>query len=179
MQTTALLQEQLEQVRVLLNKATQLQELDAAVLNRRPAPDAWSILECLEHLNRYGEYYIPVVDTALNKARHAANPEFSPGWLGDYFAKLMQPKAKLNKMKTFADKNPLHVQLDKNVIKRFIEQQHQLLRLLDKAAQYDLNKIRIPITLSRFIRLKLGDTFRFVINHELRHMEQIERIQKG
>lgn len=178
MQATAVLQELLEASRILLNKAVLLQQLDEATLNRRPAPESWSILECVEHLNRYSDYYIPVMDTAMNTAKPGAVSTFSPGWLGDYFAKLMQPKEKLNKIKTFADKNPIHQPLDRKVIAHFIEQQHQLIRLLDKAAQYDLNRIRIPITLSRFIRLKLGDTFRFVIYHQQRHMEQIERIHK-
>lgn len=178
MQSTVLLQELLEASRILLNKAVLLQQLDEAALNRRPAPESWSILECVEHLNRYSDYYIPVMDAAMNTAKPGSVSTFSPGWLGDYFAKLMRPKEKLNKIKTFADKNPIHQPLDRKVIAHFIEQQHQLIRLLDKAAQYDLNRIRIPITLSRFIRLKLGDTFRFVIYHQQRHMEQIERIHK-
>lgn len=178
MQATALLQELLEHKRVLLNKATRLLELDEAALNRRPAPESWSILECIEHMNRYGVHYIPAIDAALQKAPPTSVATFHPGWLGDYFAKSMMPKPKLNRMKTFKDKNPIHQPLRKAILQTFIDQQHQMIALLNRAAQADLTTIRIPTTLSPLVRLRLGDTFRFVIYHELRHMEQIERIQK-
>jgi hypothetical protein len=38
----------------------------------------------------------------------------------------MLPKEKLNKMKTFKDKNPLNAVLDKTVINKFIDQQIKL-----------------------------------------------------
>ena len=58
------------------------------------------------------------------------------------------------------------------MINEFIEQQQQLWTLLDRARQYNLNEVRIPITLSKLIKLKLGDTFRFLVAHEQRHMIQ-------
>jgi len=55
-------------------------------LNRRNSPNSWSILECLEHLNRYGDFYLPEIDTQLNKAQVSNNELFNSGWLGNYFA---------------------------------------------------------------------------------------------
>lgn len=43
----------------------------------------------------------------------------------------MLPKEKLNKMKTFKDKNPLNANLDKLIIDKFINQQIKLLDLLN------------------------------------------------
>ena len=89
----------------------------------------------------------------------------------------MLPKEKLNKMKTFKDKNPLNAKLDKSVIDRFINQQIKLLDLLNQSRNVSLNKVKIKTSISSFIKLRLGDTFQFFINHIIRHLSQIDRIQ--
>jgi len=58
------------------------------------------------------------------------------------------------------------------VIAEFVDNQNKLLQLLDQARNYDLNAIRIPVTISKFIKFKLGDTFRFLVAHEQRHVVQ-------
>ena len=90
----------------------------------------------------------------------------------------MLPKEKLNKMKTFKDKNPLNSNLDKTVIDRFIDQQIKLLDLLNQSRNVSLNKVKIQTSVSSIIKLKLGDTFQFFINHIIRHLKQIDRIQQ-
>ena len=101
---------------------------------------------------------------------------FKSGWLGNYFANSMLPKEKLNKMKTFKDKNPLNSNLDNSVISVFLEQQTQLLELLQKANNVSLNKVKVKVSIAQWLTIKLGDTFRFVIFHNERHIKQMERI---
>jgi hypothetical protein len=55
----------------------------------------------------------------------------------------------------------------------FIAQQHRLLVLLEKARTLDLGRTRVPISTTRLVRLKLGDTIRFFIVHEQRHFVQV------
>lgn len=151
------------------------QQLPLDQLNRQPHPGAWSALECLEHLNLYGDYYLPVIQQQMGKSKFAPRPYFRSGLLGNYFANSMLPQAKLNKMKTFQDKNPAGSRLDAGALTRFTQQQEQLLQILDQARNTDIGRIKIPITLSKWIRLKLGDTLRFVIYHHERHMQQAQR----
>jgi hypothetical protein len=73
-------------------------------------------------------------------------------------------------MKTFKDKDPIHTQLNINELDKFTNQQKQLLVLLEKSRQYNLNKIKISISISKLLKLRLGDTFQFYINHQLRHL---------
>ena len=80
-------------------------------------------------------------------------------------------------MKTFKNKNPFNANLDKMVIETFISQQIKLLDLLNQSKNISLNKTKIGISISSLIRLKLGDTFQFYINHMIRHMKQIDTIQ--
>ncbi|MEG0928798.1 DinB family protein [Chryseobacterium sp.] len=145
-------------------------------LNFRMSTDSWSVLECLEHLNRYGDFYIPEISHRISSSATSSQPFFRSGILGNYFAKSMLPKEKLNKMKTLKAMNPIHSQLNKEVLTEFAKQQQLLLELLEKAKHIDLEKTKTAISISKLITLKLGDTFRFVIYHNARHLAQVERI---
>ena len=65
------------------------------------------------------------------------------------------------------------------VFKEFIQHQNKLLQLLDVARRRNLNTIHIPVSISKFVRLKLGDMFRFLIAHEQRHMIQARNAIKA
>ncbi|RKE80749.1 DinB family protein [Chryseobacterium sp. AG363] len=145
-------------------------------LNFRTSTESWSTLECLEHLNRYGDFYIPEISHTISSAGKPSQLYFKPGILGNYFAKSMLPKEKLNTMKTLKAMNPIHSNLDKSVVDTFIKQQKKMLELLEEAQFIDLEKTKTSISISKLIKLKLGDTFRFVIYHNARHVEQIKRI---
>lgn len=88
----------------------------------------------------------------------------------------MIPKENLNKMKTLKAMNPIHSNPDKSVVDIFIQHQEKLLALLKEAQNVDLEKTKTNINISKLIRLKLGDTFRFVIYHNQKHVNQIIRI---
>jgi hypothetical protein len=49
--------------------------------------------------------------------------------------------------------------------------------LLNQSRKVSLNKVKIPTSISNLLRLKLGDTFQFFINHMIRHLNQVNRIQ--
>lgn len=156
--------------------AQQLYELPDAVLNWRNDVQSWSVLECLEHLNIYGNFYLPEMESVMLRSKDKPDLEFHPGFLGDYFAKSMQPKTKLNKMKTLKKTNPIGSKLDSSVVATFIAQQNTMLELLEASEQVNLNKLKTGISIAQWIRIKLGDTFRFVIYHNQRHVLQAERV---
>lgn len=149
-------------------------------LNHRDTPQSWSILECIEHLNRYGDFYLPEIDHRLKVAQPSKYEEFKSSWLGNYFAVSMLPRenGKLNKMKTFKSMNPIHKPLSTEVLRKFKEQQRTMLQLLDIAYQVDLGKTKTSISLSKWIKLRLGDTLRVVIYHNQRHMLQAQNVLK-
>ncbi|WP_136667427.1 DinB family protein [Flavobacterium sp. H122] len=159
--------------------AEELKFLDENTLRYRKDNNSWNVLECLEHLNRYGDYYLPEIKMQLNKSNFPSERFFKSGWLGNYFANSMLPGAKMKPMKTFKDKNPLGTSLSVQVIDVFIGQQMKILDLLEQSHKHNLNKIHIKISIARWLRIKLGDTFRFVINHNLRHISQIKNILKN
>lgn len=155
--------------------AESLLQLPEEKLNYRAHPDSWSALECLQHLNLYGDFYLPEITNRIELSKTKSEQVFKSGILGNYFANSMLPKEKLNKMKTFADKNPLGSKLNKSTIHEFIRQQNEMLLLLERSNKISLNKVRNSISISKIIKLKLGDTFRFLINHNERHIRQAKR----
>ncbi|OCA71837.1 hypothetical protein BBH99_13635 [Chryseobacterium contaminans] len=177
--TTALLEELKRRTEQHLQYAETLLLKSENELNFRISDDSWSVLECLEHLNRYGDFYIPEISRRISSSATSPKADFKPGILGNYFAKSMLPKEKLNKMKTLKAMNPIHSQLNKDVVNEFIKQQQQLLELLEKASHINLEKTKTAISISKLITLKLGDTFRFVIYHNARHIAQAKKVLKN
>ncbi|MFT6167815.1 MAG: hypothetical protein ACJASF_002522 [Vicingaceae bacterium] len=176
MESEKLIQDLIERTKENMNAAEKLSTLSIDKLNWKVEQNSWSILESLEHLNLYEDFYIPEIKSKIENSSTLPNRNFKPGILGDYFAKGMLPKEKLNKMKTFKDKDPIGSALDKKVIHRFITQQEQLLNFLEQSRKIDLNKTKTAISITKWIKLKLGDTFRVVIYHNDRHIVQANKV---
>jgi hypothetical protein len=87
---------------------------------------------------------------------------------------MMKPEAGMKKMKAFKHYTPSKIAEPYKVVSTFIDQQEKLLTLLKQARQADLT-IRVPISIAQYIRLKLGDVFQFVIEHDERHIVQAKR----
>lgn len=150
------------------------QNMDGALLLAPAADGGWSIAQCLDHLNSYSRYYLPTMRNAM--ASHQGHSGiYRPTWLGNFFTKMLDPDTGKRKSKTFKKYDPPRALDPQAVVAEFIRQQEELLLLLRAAAQKDLNAIMIPTSLSRFIRMNLGDTFRFFIAHNERHVRQALR----
>ena len=148
-------------------------EIDALLIP--PMPGKWSITQILEHLNGYGRVYLPQIDRAIAIAPSTKIAWFNSGFLGDYFTNMMKPKNVFevkNKMKAFKAHTPDNTLNPGKVLDEFVDQQHKFLQLLEVAKTKDIGSIRVPLSITKLIKLKLGDTFRFLIGHEQRHFVQ-------
>tara|TARA_R110002049_G_scaffold174462_3_gene341656 strand:- start:11939 stop:12496 length:558 start_codon:yes stop_codon:yes gene_type:complete len=171
----ALISELIELTRQNINEAEQLNQKSINELNWKLDEKTWSVLEAIEHLNLYGDFYLPEIENCMDKSNKTSEAYYKPGLLGDYFAKSMLPKEKLNKMNTFKSKNPNGSYLDKSTLKHFLSQQEKTLHILNKARNVSLNKTKVSTTLGKLVKLKLGDTLRVVIYHNQRHIVQAEK----
>ncbi len=176
----------MEQTENLLNKA--IQEWQMILLEKfsqQPTVNSWSAKQCVVHLNRYSEYYLPAIEAAILKAKKnnsTATEQFQSGLIGNYFTKMMTTNAEGNpskKMKAMKAYISLNDEDSDKVIATFIDQQERLLQLLEDAATIDLEKTKVPISIAKFIKLKLGDVFMFLIAHNYRHVLQAEKALKG
>jgi hypothetical protein len=162
-----------EQVENHLQQAiSRLQNLTPAILLKAPSGGGWSIAQCLDHLNGYGDHYLPAIGHGLDNSKMPFNPTFKGTWLGNYFTKMMDPNTGKRKFKTFKNHLPKQDLNPNEVVAEFIRQQELLMHYLRMSHSKDLNQIRIPISISTWIRLKLGDVFQFLIAHNERHLRQ-------
>ena len=173
-----LLQNLLEITRENLNNVENLKNQPIEILNWKQDSESWSALECIEHINRYGDFYIPEITKRIKASKHKSSEIFKSNWLGKYFSKMVSYNENLNKMKTFKSMNPLNSKLNIQTIEKFINQQHQIIELLDKSKFVNLDKTKTAISISKLIKLKLGDTFRVLIYHNERHIKQAEKALK-
>lgn len=173
--TKGLLQNLIETTRSNLNSAEQLKTQNIESLNWKHNSESWSALECIEHLNRYGEFYIPELTNKIRASKYKPSEIFKSSWLGNYFSKSVSYQEDLNKMKTFKSMNPLNSKLNILTLDKFIGQQHQILELLNQSKNVNLDKTKTAISISTFIKLRLGDTLRVLIFHNERHLKQAEK----
>jgi len=172
-----LLQQLEQQVEQHLQHAiSSFQNLDEQVLNRPSASLGWSVAQCLWHLNSYGDYYHPHIAKALPKTRHIpADGLYRDSWLGGKFAQMMDPTTGKGRMNAFKAHVPPQVLEGRAIVAEFIRQQETLLGHLRAACDRDLRSARIPVSIMQWLKLPLGDVFRFLIAHNRRHVEQALR----
>ena len=158
---------------------TEFASLPTTLLNQRPAPASWSILECLEHLNLYSRYYNAALARALPPPHPAplAPYELSYSWVGRKSVALMNP-ANAKKSTTLTRMNPLGCSLDSSsVLTEFDQHQARLLELLAQAYGTDLNRATVPVEFFRLLKLRLGEAMEFVVVHQQRHLQQAQRVR--
>jgi len=68
--------------------------LTPSQINWKPAPEVWSIGQCLEHLSIGNEIYLEAIAGALRGRAAAPVDEIAPGWFGRWFIRtFMEPSA--------------------------------------------------------------------------------------
>ena len=157
--------------------------LDNDLLYKQPAPDKWSVNQCLQHLNVTSYHYLPRFKKAIEQAVGVCQKRkesYRPSWLGNMAYNVTKPGADgiiPKPMKTFKmEFNPIIAEYKQtSAIPEFLQQKKQLLHYLDQAKNINLGGNRIP-SLIPIIRFKLGDAFRFLIAHEQRHILQAKNV---
>ena len=138
-----LLEQLQSDTRQLILAANYLQTTDPGLLSERPAPGKWSVVQILAHLNSYGTYYLLALERSLEKDQPATE-FFKPGWLGNYFTKLMKPGENdivANKMQSPKNHRPSNDLDALPVLAMFLEQQHYLLGLLELAKSKNISRL--------------------------------------
>ena len=172
--------EQLQQTAASLHQTvlTEFAALDLGNLNYKPAPDSWSILECLEHLNRYSRYYHPALANAIAANSNGTYQQtIRYSWLGKKSLDMVQPQ-NTKKHKTVKHMNPNNSTLGRDTIEAFLQHHAELLSLLASAKHANLNKKAVPVEFFRLLKLRIGETLEFVVLHQQRHLQQALRVKQ-
>jgi len=180
--------DQSEQLAVLVSEAREIAEntqasfadLTAQQLNWKPSADQWSIAQCFDHLMAANGAYFPIFEKVLSGEKENTFWESLP-WLpafwGNMLIKSLDPEStrKLKAPKIF---HPSSSTVDGAIIRRFIDQQNQVIRYMKATENLDLNKIKISSPVTNLITYSLMDAYRIIVVHERRHFLQAVRVSE-
>lgn len=156
-----------------------MSKLSENQLNWRPNPGIWSITEVLAHLNSYARYYHPVMFKKIEVTRfRTTKDEFMSSPLGRSAWKSMKLGRLNNVKRKFKAPKGYNPSIDSELIQGneladFLNSQEEFLKIIDAASEVNMRKVKIPISISKIVRLRLGDALLFVAYHNERHMQQI------
>ncbi len=151
-------------------------------LNTQLNERSWSAAQCIEHLNAYFRYYIPVFRGKMMNTRFTDPSDYfisSPLGRAVYRSvKLGKVKNVKRKLKSPKDYNPLvNKSLStENTIKEYLEHCKDFIVLLKEVESVDLRKTKVPLSLRPVVKLNLGDALLFMVYHNERHIYQAKRV---
>jgi hypothetical protein len=154
-----------------------LDTLSPEQLNWRPAPAAWSVAECIEHLSITSNMYAPEISAAIRKGPRGSGVDaVRYGWLESYFIKTLEPPVgmKFKAPKTFAPKPDLGV----DALRRHWNASHdRIVELMAQCEGVALDKAKVQSPVSKWMKTTLGACFRVINAHERRHLWQAEQVR--
>ncbi|MFT5860484.1 MAG: putative damage-inducible protein DinB [Flavobacteriaceae bacterium] len=162
-----------------------MHKLSEKQLNWRPNPGIWSVAEVLAHLNSYSRYYHPAFKSKIENTRFVnAKDEFVSSPLGRSAWKSMKLGRLNNVKRKFKAPKGHNPTIDPNMISGsevadFKKNQDDLIEIFELSSQVNLRKVKVPISISKIVRLKLGDALLFVVYHNQRHMQQILKLKNS
>jgi hypothetical protein len=151
-------------------------------LNWKPNDRSWSIAEVLAHLNAYSSFYHPafIKKTENTKFRKPtenfiSSPLGRSAWKSMKLGRLKNIKRKFKAPQSY---NPTISAkwLEGNVLESFLTNQDELISIFEKSKEINIRKAKSPISLSKIIKLRMGDAFMFVVYHNERHIQQIKNL---
>lgn len=171
-----------EEIEALRERARRLVDgLDERQAAWRPAPDRWSVVECLDHLARVAEAYLPGVERAVERAvAKGGEPPAGPERLGlveRWFVGAMEPPPKRSfpaprkARPELGDPPPLAATAE-----AFDDRHRRLAELAARADRVDPRQARVRSPFFPLLAFSLGGALRGVGAHGRRHLWQAERL---
>jgi hypothetical protein len=144
----------------------------------RPAPNMWSVGECLDHLNATARTYLPVMDEgiaeAIRRGLYSAGP-YTYNWIGRAMVYVSGPSVRIRATAPAAFL-PAIGRPRQEVLAAFRAYQVQYIDRLRQANGLDLARARVSSPVVRWLRIPLGSSFLLTIGHERRHLAQGRRV---
>ncbi|MBP6312811.1 MAG: DinB family protein [Flavobacteriales bacterium] len=180
LQTNVVIRELQAELKSQLSKLDKLEKLPLDLLNRKPSPKSWSVLETVDHMCLSSGFYLQGLQKIYEKndrsVKHSA--QVVPGRLGSFFTEGMKPKkdGTINwKMKTMARFQPDQSVSSSEALLEFRTMLVSFERLVDLADQHGMNGEKVVSTLGPLVKFRIVDAFRFPVAHQARHFLQIDR----
>jgi hypothetical protein len=149
----------------------------------RPAPGAWSIAHCFDHLAIANRVYLramePAAAEALARGRRRTRPAV-PGLIGGWFVRSLDAPVKPRlKMRAPAKIVPRESPALADAVTQFFATQDQVRAFLGKYADIDLAGVHFPNPFIRGVRFSLATGLHVIAAHDRRHLWQAWNVRKA
>jgi hypothetical protein len=147
-----------------------------------PAPDVWSVAQCIEHLNVTARIYLPALDEGIASAIRAGvygNGPYTYNVLGRLMVRSMEPPPLFRFKAPVIFAPPAAAQPQRGrgeIMAGFRGYQVQYIDRLRQANGVDLAKAKVVSPVNRFLHISLGSGFALQIAHERRHLWQARQL---
>jgi hypothetical protein len=146
-------------------------------LNWRPAPEAWSIGQCLGHLLVANRVYLPPIAVALDGRRPSPVEELALGWFSRWFIRnYIAASTDATRARAPRKIRPA-MEFDTAVLDEFLHSNVSARELVVRASAYDVNRIRFRNPFIPVLRFTVGTGLEIISKHEGRHLLQGERVR--
>jgi DinB superfamily len=157
--------------------AALIEALTPAQLNWKPAPKAWSVGQCLEHLCVSNEVYVVPIWSAVRHAPKGVADEITPGWFARWFIRRYIEPATFTKPGRAPRKaSPRASEVDASIGQRFVASNDAMRALMVEAREIDVNRVRFRNPFVPVIHFTVGTGMLIIARHNHRHLDQAERV---
>jgi DinB family protein len=149
-------------------------------LNWKPAPEQWSIAQCLDHLTVTSHKFEPYLSSALARGQKkwpvSDAPAYRPSFIGGWLIRQVDPETGRNlpAPKVF---RPAESSTIQGALESFLKQQQRFLDFVRRSAGIDYNKTRLRSPVTPLMRYSLADAFVVTVVHGRRHLAQAQRVR--
>jgi hypothetical protein len=154
--------------------------LSHAQANWRPAPESWSIAQCMDHLTATTGPLVPAINAAVTRARASGRLSTGPfryGFVATWFLRSLAP-AGARPVRAPGLYRPSASDLDLvATASRFFAVQEAFEEAATSADGIDLARVRVASPALAILRLPLGTWFLATAAHTLRHLHQAQRVR--
>lgn len=146
-------------------------------LNWQPAPSAWSIGQCLDHLCLMNDVYLPPVMAALKDAPEGPAEEIVLGWFAAWFFRsFVEPSPSSKRAPAPAKIRPSQ-RIPLSVLDHFLAGNQSCRDVIADARSKDVNRVRFWNPFVPGIRFTAGAGLQIIATHERRHLLQAQRVR--
>lgn len=158
-----------------------LQNLNNEQANWKPAPDKWSVLECLKHVNQavgtYAVHMTQAIETAKLKGKTGHEPYSKGTLIGRIILSAMRRGPERMKVRSPRVFRPSGGSDEKdNVLQTFDKIMAMLSSLAEQSDGMPLGHVRFGTPAGPLVRVSLAQAFDIHALHCHRHLDQAERV---
>jgi hypothetical protein len=147
-------------------------------LNWKPAPDSWSVGQCLDHLIKSNEEFYPELDKLAAGARkNTFWQNWSPlsGIAGRFLVSSLKKDGQ--KVKTNAKMTPPS-DIPADIVDRFLEHQSAFAGKIRATSEREWRKVVLTSPFIKIMTYRMDIGLEALIEHEKRHVRQAKRVME-